>query len=402
MKNNIKTYILWGLMAYAFTSAIGITLAEIFLIACLILAAADIWLNKTPLSRVFTTPVSLAIAAFVCAHLLSACFGIAPLVSLKDFKKVYIILMFFVAAKYSGKEPDIKRIIDAFIAGAALVGIYAAAMTVYNRYMLGNPDFRASSFSGNHMHAGGMLMMACIVSAGAFLNSLKTRARALPAAALYLAAFLIISLGLLFTYTRGSWLAALFGITMLAACADRRLVAALALAAIAVVFVMRDTSFIKRAMSSFQMDPGFSAGERVLMWKSGLQIIKASPVIGIGTGSLEKIYPGFRQPEAREPNAGHLHNNLIQIAAIDGFLGLGAFLWIFISFWLSLGKAFLKEKKEYAKHVIFLALAVNVAFFINGLFEYNLFSTQVALMFWFLMGTGMAMIKSGIKRKNEL
>jgi putative inorganic carbon (HCO3(-)) transporter len=397
MKKNIKDYILYSLMAYAFVSAIGITPAEIFLLIGLALWIADVVLNKPSLKQQFSSPITLPLAVFLAIHLLAALFGIDILNSLKNFRQVYIILMFFLAMNYAGGEKEIRKILDAFIAGAVVVGLWAIAMTIKNRYIGHNLDFRASSFSGNHMHAGGMLMMAFIISAGAFFEKYRGREGGMIKSAPYLLAYLIISAGLVFTYTRGSWLGALLGLFVLVSFASRRLVVIILLVAASLMLVFRETSFMQRAFSSFKPAPGTSAAERVSMWKSGLQIIRDHPLLGIGTANVEKIYPKYRQPEAMEPNAGHLHNNLIQVAVIDGLPGLGAFLWIFAAFWASMIKTLMKNKKDYPQYVLLLAFCVNIAFFVNGFFEYNLFSTQVAIMFWFLMGIGFSGIKSRVQ-----
>jgi putative inorganic carbon (hco3(-)) transporter len=400
MKKSIKDYILYSLIMYAFVSAMGITPAEVFLIIGLILWIADVWINRPSLKQQFSSPVTLPLAFFLLIHFIAAVFGIDILNSLKNFKQVYIILMFFLAANYAGGKKDISRAVNAFIAGAAVVGLWCIAMTIKNRYIGHDPDFRASSFSGNHMHAGGMLMMAVIVSASALLRDKKDGSGIKPVL-FHSFAFLLTAAGLLFTYTRGSWLGAGIGVFMAAVYYDKKIAAAAVIAALAFVLMFGHTSFAGRAISSFKAEPGTSAAERVSMWKSGLRIIRDHPALGIGTANLEKIYPKYRQPEAREPNAGHLHNNLIQIAVIDGLPGLGAFLWLFAAFWISMIRDLMKNKDGNRVFLLYTALCVNIAFFVNGFFEYNFFSTQPVLMFWFLMGLGFAGMKSRVQSGNS-
>ncbi|HPI03649.1 MAG TPA: hypothetical protein PKZ78_07410, partial [Candidatus Goldiibacteriota bacterium] len=53
-------------------------------------------------------------------------------------------------------------------------------------------------------------------------------------------------------------------------------------------------------------------------------------------------------------------------------------------------RLFIKLKGDEKQYILSI-LAVNVSFFINGLFEYNLFSSQVVLMYWFFMGISAAL-----------
>src|SRR5208337_4523761 len=156
MKENIKKYITYSLFLYAFVSTISITLAEIFFIAGLLLWAADSIINKKDIKKEFPVFISLPILFFVIVHFTAAVTGLDPMNSLKDFRKVYIFFILFLAGNYLKSGEDIKKTLDFFVAGAAIVGIYAVITTIKFRYIGHNPDFRASSFSGNHMHAGGM------------------------------------------------------------------------------------------------------------------------------------------------------------------------------------------------------------------------------------------------------
>jgi O-antigen ligase len=393
VKIKIRDITVYLIFLYAASSIVSITVSEIFFVAALICWLADIIANKKDLKSVFASPVTPALGVFAAVHLSSAVFGIDPLNSLKDYKKIYLVLAFFLAMDNFRSEKEVKIFTALFCAGSGLIGIYASAMTVLHRYLQHNPDFRANSFSGNHMVAGGMLMMGVIASAGAVAYLIRSKERDPLKTVLFTAAFILSASGLMFTFTRGSWVAAMAGIMMIVFAFDRKTAAVLVLAAAALIFIGRDTDVVKRVSNTFKLGGGTSEMERVHMWNAGLKIIKDNPLKGIGTANLEKVYPRYKDPEAVEPNAGHLHNNLIQVAVIDGLPGLAVYLWIFAAFWISLYKALKKEDNIFYKYVLTSVFAVNIGFFVNGFFEYNLFSSQVALIFWALMGTGYGVIR---------
>jgi O-antigen ligase len=195
------------------------------------------------------------------------------------------------------------------------------------------------------------------------------------------------------TFTRSSWIGAAIGVLLLVFMVDKRFFTVLVISALIVAGLSWKTSFMERFKDSFNLDKGNSQSERLLMWDSGLKMIHDRPWIGVGTGNVDKVYPKYISPSAIEPNAGHLHNNFIQIAVIDGLPGLAAFLWIFAAFWMELYKGIKNARNAVFRYVLMGALCVNVAFFINGFFEYNFFSSQVALIFWYLMGVAFAAIR---------
>jgi O-antigen ligase len=243
------------------------------------------------------------------------------------------------------------------------------------------------------MHAGGMLMMACIVTAAALAYEIKNNISDRAGIILLAAAFIIITGGLMFTYTRGSWLAALLGVLMIAGYTDRRMLVAVLAAVLLAAFLFRGTSIVKRAEGVVKAGENNSASERILMWKSGLMMIKDRPLTGIGTANLDRIYPKYRQPGTFESNQGHLHNNIIQLAVIDGIPGMLAYLWIFTAMWVSMLRGMAAPGKEYLKIIFFACFSASVGFFINGFFEYNFVQAQTALIFWFLTGMGYAIIR---------
>jgi len=390
MRKNLQDFILYCIILYGFFSAISITLAEIFFILGLLLWLVDTIKNKRNIKEQFNTSISLPLAVFLIIHILCAVFGVDKTANIIHLKKIYIILMFFLVANYLKSPESIKKVINGYIIGATFVGIYAIITTIKYKYIDGNVNFRAVSFSGNHMHAGGFLMMASITTAGIFFQNLKDKMK--NYSILYFLSFIIITTGLVFTFTRGSWIGAIAGIIILAFIFDKRYLLITIILLVVVSILLKDTAVAKRFLSSFKPDQKTSASERLYMWESGLKILKDYP-FGIGTDSLLKVYPKYKNKNANEENQGHLHNNILQIVVIDGIPGLIAFLWIFINMWFAFIKA-IKNNSGYIKKIIIISFVVSIGFFVNGFFEYNFMSSQVALMFWFLTGLAEACIKN--------
>ena len=72
---------------------------------------------------------------------------------------------------------------------------------------------------------------------------------------------------------------------------------------------------------------------RPLIWESTLRMVAARPLLGHGLGTFVMEYPQFRLPEyfrrSRATNVtDHAHNELLEITAEQGLLGLAATLWL--------------------------------------------------------------------------
>ena len=117
-----------------------------------------------------------------------------------------------------------------------------------------------------------------------------------------------------------------------------------------------------------------SSRDRYYMWQAGLDMIADKPIFGQGTGMILEVYPKFRWPSAPNPNAPHLHNNFVQIAAERGLPCL-----FFLGWWLFLlgREAWRVRESAHTGHLVLAALAATLA---AGMFEYNLGDSEVLML----------------------
>lgn len=85
-------------------------------------------------------------------------------------------------------------------------------------------------------------------------------------------------------------------------------------------------TYVERFESTFNTTTDGSNLGRIYVWESDKRMIQDHPVIGVGPGLWQSIYrQSYRLPEETQ-NLGHSHNNLLQITAESGVLGLVGFL----------------------------------------------------------------------------
>ena len=110
------------------------------------------------------------------------------------------------------------------------------------------------------------------------------------------------------------------------------------------------------------------------MWQAGLDMIMDKPIFGQGTGMILDVYPKFRWQGAPNPNAPHLHNNFIQIAAERGLPCLVFLGWILFL----LGReAWRVRASSRFGPLVLAALAATLA---SGMFEYTLGDSEILML----------------------
>src|SRR5207249_5618385 len=64
-----------------------------------------------------------------------------------------------------------------------------------------------------------------------------------------------------------------------------------------------------------------TARDRLAMLDTGLRLVRAHPITGVGPGQVKQLYPVWAGPEALRRSTSHLHNTPLQIAVERGEIG---------------------------------------------------------------------------------
>lgn len=136
-----------------------------------------------------------------------------------------------------------------------------------------------------------------------------------------------------------------------------------------------------------------TALSRIVIWKEGIGKIREHPLTGIGYGkeSFKKAFPD-NPIMLEDKGLWHTHNIFMEIALEIGIPGLIIFLWLLYS----LTKTIINGMKTtgFRKVLMTSLLIVLIGFLIRNQFDY-IYIDDTALMFWLLMGMGMAMTLKG-------
>jgi O-antigen ligase len=209
-------------------------------------------------------------------------------------------------------------------------------------------------------------------------------------------AVLLVAGGIIGAQGRAVWLAIAAGFMMFVLFSPRKAAvmkvllpfAVVALVVVAVVPRLRDRMMSAVLPAAGTVSDQQSRHMRFFLWESALGTVQSSPLTGVGLKRLEITMP--------DPVFGNnrrwteAHNIFLQIAAEQGVIGLGFFLWILFV----LGKIIWSLAPPWRG----AAAAVVAAFLVAGLTESWLNDKEIEMIFWMFVG-GMERVRLGRERK---
>ena len=137
--------------------------------------------------------------------------------------------------------------------------------------------------------------------------------------------------GILASMSRGAWIAGLISAFIFIFAQSRKLVlpAVIAVGVVLGGLVWQGGGFATKItqMARLQMDN--SASTRVDLWRAYGQMALEHPFIGVGIFNGDRYLPYYyAKLRIIQPFASHAHNNLLQIVAGTGVIGLILYLWV--------------------------------------------------------------------------
>lgn len=345
-------------------------------------------------SRLEKPPLWQPLAAFAAWTVVSLVLAGPVMRGLPQVKKVGLFLILLLGYTLFRQAAHSARVIRAMIILASLASVASMVefiRTYLNLRAIGHDFYlayslsRVTGFMGHWMTFSGqqmlvlMMLLAWLVAA----KQLSTRELALGWTAL---AVLVVAL--LLAFTRGVWLGCLAGGMYLLWQHRRRWLIALPVAGLLCYMVAPGWMQMRaRSIATFETDN--TAQARIFMWRTGMAMVKAHPIVGIGPEGPRYEFDKYR-PDAYMPPAwyGHLHNNFLQMAAERGLPGLAIFVWLLGAAMVGqvrLARRFAESPYAYLAHG---AAAATIALAVAGFFEYNFGDSEVLILWLALLVSG--------------
>ncbi len=299
--------------------------------------------------------------------------------SLIEFRNVFEALLFYLVVNQVTTEARATNLTRVLIASGTIMALYGLVQALVH-----GAGFRVHGTMGIYMTFAGLLMLIGLMTLAQLV--LRTHRRQVF---WVLPAMLIVTAALIMTHTRSAWLGFLAGCCVLLGLHKKVFLLALPLLVL-VVFLLVPQPVKTRALSIFDRRD-LTAQERLSMWSSGLHMIHDHPWTGVGMGAMVRVYQRYREPDGPvnpTRRLGHLHNNVIQVAAERGLIGLACWLWIWLAYGSYAWNLYRRLRPEHAgaKALVLGSLASVVAFHVEGLFEHTFGDSEVITLVYFLMG----------------
>ncbi|HYR91061.1 MAG TPA: O-antigen ligase family protein [Terriglobia bacterium] len=193
----------------------------------------------------------------------------------------------------------------------------------------------------------------------------------------------VIGAALVLSFTRSAWLGAFAGLLAVAFMIPRRVLIGVIVPMAIISAVASGLIYHRIAMSfgeKFAPDTG-----RVEMLFAGFRMIQDHPLFGVGPERIHTEFPHyFSGGSLSDFYYGHLHNNVVQIAAERGLPCLATFIWFILSLYADL-LSMLKIATEETRWTILSAIAALSGFIVAGFFEYNFGDSEVLLLLLFIV-----------------
>lgn len=126
-----------------------------------------------------------------------------------------------------------------------------------------------------------------------------------------------------------------------------------------------------RLKESFSADY-YSNAERVQMLRVGWKMVKDRPLMGVGPGRVEGLYRSYLSQAAPVPAYyGHLHDNVVELAAEFGLPVVAAAFVFVVALWKALNKRFKAAQNRDARFLCRSSILGLIGFLCAGLFDYT-------------------------------
>jgi O-antigen ligase len=389
----VKVYTI-ALFAYAITCNFSISLSQTSLVISLL---SGIYMYKKGLLKLEKLPIFEPYMFFVFAGILSIFQADEKIKAIIDLKEYLVIIVFYLAYHAPVKSETKKQILLTMVVTASITAILSLVDVAMGKLIQNRAKgFFSTSITFGECQAMLAMLTATLILAGQYSKKVM--------AGLTIC-FLLTTSAMLATMSRGAWLGFAAGLLILTIKFPKKMLPTIIICVLLSIPVINRVPSLKNRIESFNISKNLSAlqksfgdkfetaslqsnFERLTIWTRGFQIIKNSPVFGVGLNNVKKHYESLAtQYEKDNPFLiyGHQHNIFMQMLVMCGFLGLIAFLSFLVAMFSYLIRNFVNSNPS-NKKLASGALIIFSCFIATGLTEHSYGDEEVSMLVFFLSG----------------
>jgi putative inorganic carbon (HCO3(-)) transporter len=256
-------------------------------------------------------------------------------------------LLFWLAVQLISGEADANWLAWSLLISGYVIAVVAVLQSTFGAlgggYFRGTSYIRADATLAHPDFLGIFLAMLLPIAFAKLIGPHSALTRLLAANLV-----LVLSLGLIATFTRAAWIGAVAGLVVVLALPQGRfrILPVVALAALLVIAFGAVTLFVAARPASVPVgvsnvysrivsiaDPNSpDIAARFSVWKDTPPLIAARPILGWGPGTFGLIYPQFQTADRELFLWDDPHEETLGVLATRGVVGLVAYLWILFAF----------------------------------------------------------------------
>lgn len=290
------------------------------------------------------TPLDMPVLVFIAVMLFMLIFNSSDYgISLEGFRAVVqYILWFFVVVQLLKDEKSAKNICLVLVIITGIMGIHGVYQYIVGVEMpVGWVDqneagvrTRVYSILTSPNAMGSLMTLAAPVAVSFAFSEKKIRKKIIFA---FLALMMIASL--VFTFSRGAWMGFAVAVAIYVLLKDKRLLIPAVIAAIIVVAAVPSVGNRISYMLSSEYIQSSLKGGRLVRWATGIEILKSSPLFGVGLGmfggAVAINHDLSRLVGIDVIKTFYMDNYYLKTAVESGIIGLIAFIVLMYSVFIS-------------------------------------------------------------------
>lgn len=395
---------------------------EPIIAALLLLMIFKILSGKSVDRRIFKHPFTYIIGLYLLWMVFTAVTSEYPLVSFKFIAtRLWFISGFYLLGAHLFQDfSNIKKFFAYYLAPLCLVIIYTVSRHAQFNFDKESAHWVMEPLFKDHTSYGAVLAMFFPISVGLLFVKKKSPLITF----LIYAVLLILTIGLILSYTRAAWVsvvvAAALCVLMLLRVPLKYILYGSLLGGAILLFswnnIQQELGQNKQE-SSDKLDEHVSSIsnvssdasnlERLNRWNCAMEMFRRRPIMGWGPGTYQFVYAPFQQAKDRtiistnNGDGGNAHSEYLGPLAEQGVPGMLLFLSIFIYTVILSFKLFYTAKDKEHKIIILSVFLGLLTYFVHGTLNNYLDTDKASVPFWGFIGILVAMDLFHLRKKEE-
>jgi len=356
--------------------------------------------------EVLNHPVTQILFIYLAWLFITSLLSVRPVVSMKFLlaKLWYIIPVYLLGLSLFLDKKNIFRFVNCYLVPLAGVVIYTLIRHYQNGFAEQPAHWVMEPFYKDHTQYGAVVSIFIPISLGLFLITNKSTSLRY----VYLSIFILLSVGLIFSYSRAAWISSLAILTILFIIWVRVPKRILLLGfVVSGIFLLTRLDNLMMALEKNKTDSSenlvenvesitnistdASNLERLNRWNCAIGMFKEKPIFGWGPGTYMFEYAPFQLSKdltiisTNFADVGNAHSEYLSALAESGLIGALIFMLLIYTVFKTATRAYRKSDSWRTRTcILFVTLGLGT-YFIHGFLNNFLDSDKASVPVWGLI-----------------